>query len=276
MKPLAIPFHAGPALLATVLTAASLLATAPAEAHRSFLVPSSTVLSGPGQWVTIDAARGNDLFQFNHNAMPVEGLVILTPSGERVAPARLERFRYRSVLDVELKEAGTWRIAVIDEGLRATWEQDGKPKRWTGSRADFAQAVPAGAARLAVSDIQSRVEAFVTAGQPTPIAPTGRGLEVEYQPHPNDLVAGEATTLRFLVDGKPAPKLAVKVVPGGARYRDTVGEIDLQTDADGRTRVTWPSAGLYWLQAAIRSDRAEAPATRRSVSYVATVEVLPD
>ena len=262
--------------MAAGLVVAALVASSPALAHRSFLVPSSTVVSGPGQWVTVDAARGNDLFQFNHNAMPIEGLVISAPDGQRVAPVRVERFRYRSVLDVELVRAGTWRIAVVDEGLRANWEQDGKPRRWTGSRAGFATAVPAKADKLAVIDIQSRVEVFVTAGQPTPIQPTGRGLEVEYSPHPNDLVAGQTMTLRFLVDGKSAPKLAVKVIPGGARYRDAVGEIDLQTDADGRTTLTWPAAGLYWLQAAIRYDQAEAPATRRLVSYAATLEVLPD
>ncbi|MGE0796729.1 MAG: DUF4198 domain-containing protein [Lautropia sp.] len=262
--------------LQSVLAAASLAAAmlpATASAHRSFLVPSSTVLSGPGQWLTVDAARGNDLFYFNHNAMPVDGLVITAPDGRTVPPAKLERFRYRTVFDVQLTESGTWRTAVVDEGLRAQWQENGQPKRWNGSRSDFAKAVPSGAQKLTVSEVQSRVEVFVTAGKPTPIKPTGRGLEVDYTPHPNDLVAGEASELRFLADGKPAAGLQVKVVPGGNRYRDTTGEMKMTADADGRVSITWPHPGLYWVNAGIRGT-AEPPATRRLVTYAATVEVL--
>ena len=66
-----------------------------AQAHRSFLVPSSTVLSPTAhQWVSVDAARGNDLFFFNHNALPLEGLEIISPAGAAVNPAKLERSKF--------------------------------------------------------------------------------------------------------------------------------------------------------------------------------------
>ena len=62
-----------------------------AQAHRSFLVPSSTVLSHTSnQWASVDAARGNDLFFFNHNALPLDGLLITTPRGAKVDPSKLE------------------------------------------------------------------------------------------------------------------------------------------------------------------------------------------
>lgn len=261
----------------TVLVCAlALVAAGAAHAHRSFLVPSSTILSGEtNQWVTVDAARGNDLFFFNHNAMPVDGLVITAPDGRTVPPAKLERFRYRTVFDWQLNQPGTWRAAVVDEGLRASWEEGGQGKRWMGPAADFAKSVPAGAAKLSVAQVQSRVEVFVTSGKPTEPARIGRGMEVVYQPHPNDLVAGEAAMLTVLVDGQPAVDLPVRVVAGGGRYRDNVEEMKLSTDARGQVRVTFPAAGLYWISAGQARKNPQPPATRGSVSYAATVEVMP-
>src|SRR5690606_24491328 len=160
-KPMLTIFSLTPLHCASVL-AMSLLMVTSAHAHRSFLVPSSTVLADTGQqWVTVDAARGNDLFFFNHNAMPIEGLRISAPDGHIVAPSKLERFRYRHVFDLEVKQPGTWQIAVVEDGLRARWKEQGKEKRWNGTRANYAQSVPAQATDLTVSHVQSRIETFV-------------------------------------------------------------------------------------------------------------------
>src|SRR5690606_27185828 len=37
-----------------------------AEAHRVWMLPSATVLSGNEAWVTVDGAVSNDLFYFEH------------------------------------------------------------------------------------------------------------------------------------------------------------------------------------------------------------------
>jgi uncharacterized GH25 family protein len=44
-----------------------------AEAHRVWLLPSATVLSGGEDWVTVDAAVSNDLFYFEHMPMRIAG-----------------------------------------------------------------------------------------------------------------------------------------------------------------------------------------------------------
>ncbi|RIX78638.1 DUF4198 domain-containing protein [Acidovorax cavernicola] len=261
----------------TLALAVGALLSLSAQAHRSFLVPSSTVLSStPNQWVSVDAARGNDLFFFNHNAMPLEGLAITAPDGQSVSPAKLERFRHRAVFDWQLTQPGTWRAAVVEEGLRAQWEEGGKPRRWSGAPAKFAEAVPADAAKLQVNEVQSRVETFVTMGAPTPLAQTGRGLEAHYQPHPNDLTAGQPSTLTLVLDGKPAAGVKVTIVPGGIRYRNDTQQIEQVTDSQGRIVVRWPAAGLYWLSASQRGDSTMAPARQRHISYVATLEVMPE
>lgn len=97
-----------PTLRKAIAIAPLLLLPMLAQAHRSFLVPSSTVLSPTAnQWVSVDAARGNDLFFFNHNAMPLDGLQIISPSGKAGEPAKLERFRYKTVFEWPLTEPGT-------------------------------------------------------------------------------------------------------------------------------------------------------------------------
>lgn len=223
------------------LLLASLTLLASAHAHRSFLVPSSTVLGASGkEWVTVDAARGNDLFYFNHNAMPVEGLVVTAPDGKAVKPNKVERFRYRSVIDVQLPQEGTWAIAVVDKGLRVRWEENGESRRWNGSREQFASSVPPKAQKLSVNDAHSRVETFVTTGKPTPVRLTGEGLEVNYLSHPNDLVAGEPATLAFHLDGKPVAGLKDTAIRGATRYRNEVEEMVLNTDPEGRVTFKWP------------------------------------
>jgi hypothetical protein len=44
------------------------------SAHRLWLLPSSTVLSGDEGWVTVDAAVSNTLFVFEHRPLRLDGL----------------------------------------------------------------------------------------------------------------------------------------------------------------------------------------------------------
>ena len=53
-------------------------------------------------------------------------------------------------------------------------------------------------------------------------------------------------------------------------------EIKLTTAADGSFKVTWPEAGMYWLEASITDAKTSVPqAKQRRLMYVATLEVLP-
>ena len=278
------------------LAALPLLAfSAPAAAHRQWLLPSSTVLSGSGDWVTVDAAVSNELFYFDHVPMRLDSIVITAPDGSTAAPANASTGKYRSTFDVELKQPGTWRIASVNQGIMASWTgADGKPVRWRGDAKKFETEVPKDAKDLHWSRMAGRVETFVTEKAPTPVKPTGVGLEMAPITHPNDLVAGEAASFRLLLDGKPAAGMDVDVVPGGARYRDKVGESKVKTGPDGKFSITWPAAGMYWISASNGGNReggmggpqaegARRPAApplatqngERRVSYVAVLEVMP-
>ena len=45
-----------------------------AQAHRAWMLPSATVLSGEEPWITVDAAVSNDLFYFEHVPMRLKGI----------------------------------------------------------------------------------------------------------------------------------------------------------------------------------------------------------
>jgi len=55
----------------------------PASAHRAWLLPSATVLSDTGSWITVDAAISDALFYFDHNPMRLVGVGADGPRGER-------------------------------------------------------------------------------------------------------------------------------------------------------------------------------------------------
>jgi len=247
------------------------------QAHNVWLMPSSTVLS-KAEWITVDAAVSNDLFYFNHFPLGLDTLAVTGPNGAAVAPQNPHRGKLRSVFDLELQQPGTYRIAVTNGGMFASYKDKatGQTRRWRGTPEKFAAEVPADAQELTVTQSAGRIETFVTVGKPSVPAPIGQGLELVPVTHPNDLAKGEKATFALHVDGQPASGLEVTVVQGGTRYRDKVDEIKVTTDAAGRFSVTWPQAGMYWIEAATRDNKTTVPqAKERRLTYVATVEVLP-
>ncbi|MDX5446046.1 MAG: DUF4198 domain-containing protein [Zoogloeaceae bacterium] len=252
---------------------ASALAAPLAGAHERWLLPSSTVLSKAG-YITLDAASSNEVFYFNHRPLQInDSLVITTPDGHRVAPENIQTGKLRSVFDLNLTEPGTYSVAMVSAGVMASWKEGTETRRWRGARAELASKVPADAPELTVREVASRVETFVTVGNPTPPKAGGEGLELMPVTHPNDLYAGEAASFAFHYDGKPVAGVEVQILPGAMRYRNAPEELKLVTDARGRITVTWPHAGMYYLSASIEGtadDKIE-----RRASYIATLEVLP-
>ncbi|QDS95588.1 Nickel uptake substrate-specific transmembrane region [Roseimaritima multifibrata] len=249
-----------------------------ASAHKVWIRPSQTVLSGNDPWVTFDAAVSNDLFFFNHFPLRLDNLVITAPDGSQVEAENQATGKYRSVFDLQLAQQGTYRVSVINDGLFASWEADGERKRWRGSVDAFASEVPANATNLKVTQNFSRVETYVTNGQPNDAAlkPSGKGIELISLSHPNDQYAGEEARFRVLVEGKPAEGLEFEIIRGGIRYRNAQEETLVTTDANGEFAVTWKEPGMYWLETSSSDEKTTvAEASSRRLSYVGTLEVLP-
>lgn len=264
-------------LFRVIALSAVLLAPVASHAHKAWLLPSATV-SAVDQWVTVDAAVSNDLFYFNHVPLRMDALAITAPDGSKVVPENAHTGKYRSVFDLQLKQNGTYKVAVLNQGLFASYEQNGARKRWRGTADKFATEIPADAKNLEVNESVGRIETFVTAGKPTDAAlkPMNVGLELVPVTHPNDLYAGEASKFRFLLDGKAAANLEIVVMAGGTRYRNEQEEQKLKTDANGELSSDWPTPGMYWLESTLEDQKTSLKqAKQRRLSYVATFEVLP-
>lgn len=263
--------------------AAVLMVSAPVDAHRAWIKPSETVLSGEQNYVTFDAAVSNTLFFPDHVALRTDGVVAYGPDGQTLAIENAARGKYRSVFDLALNKEGTYKIASASAGLRAFWrDEQGNRQMWpprgrSSEGQTFEQAVPKDAKDLRVMYSSRRIETFVTLGAPSEEAlkPTNQGLELVPVTHPNDLYATEAATFRFLIDGEPAKGVEIEITPGAMRYRNAPEDIKVTTDAKGEFTVTWPKAAMYFLEASYKDDKAKAPATERTGGYSATLEVLP-
>ena len=262
--------------LALIAALAALAVPMSAQAHRAWLAPTSTVLSGDEAWVGFDAGMSNGVFIADHAAMRLDGLTITAPDGSTVQPENLHRARYRSSFDLHLTQPGTYKVANVMGGLTATYVENGEQKRWRGSAAEFPGAIPAGATDVVATRTSNRIETFVTLGAPTDTVFTNPadGLVMIPVTHPNDLVAGEPATFKLSNDGVAAAGVEVTIARGGTRYRDAPEEMTVTTGADGSFTVTWPEAGMYWLNASVRTP-AQGETIASNAQYVAVLEVLP-
>ncbi|WP_426286990.1 DUF4198 domain-containing protein [Luteibacter sp. E-22] len=249
-----------------------------AQAHKMWMVPSATVISGDDAWVTVDAAISNDLYYPDHFPAQLDQLVVTAPDGSTVKPENPSTGKYRSTFDLPVPQKGTYRLALVNQGLFANYEVDGQKKRWRGKPEDVKTAIPTNAKNVQLSEMASRVETFVTQGSPSDgaLKPTNKGLELVPVTQPNDLVAGEKATFQLIVDGKPAANLKVVAINGATRYRNAQDEMNTTTDKDGKFSFTWPSAGMYWVNASTEDTKTSVKEARqRRLAYTATLEVLP-
>lgn len=255
-----------------------------ANAHRAWILPAATAHSSEDPWVTFDAAISNDIFHTDYRPMQLDSMQAMGPDGNAVELHNAHTGKYRSTFDLNLTQRGTYKVYTASTSLRATWEtENGERRSWPGRGAqasveDFATAVPTTARNLEVTQNSRRQETFVTAGVPDlkVFTPTNIGLELVPVTHPNDLFAGETAQFRFLIDGEAAVGAEVVVLAGGMRYRNSQDEIMVHSDKDGSVEITWPEAGMYWMEVSYSDDKAVAPANSRSGGYVATFEVLPE
>jgi uncharacterized GH25 family protein len=244
------------------LAAVAALATPAAIAHRQWMLPSSTSVSGTDNWVTVDAAVSNDLFFFDHQ--PMRAVPVVTqPDGTAGQVENHAVGKFRATFDLHLTQQGTYKVAVVNEGMFGSYMLNGERKmlpRGT-TQATLAAAIPAGATDVQTFSNVSRNEIFITQGAPSEkvFATTGKGIELVPVTHPNDLVTTEPANFKFLKDGKPGAGLTVTVIPGGIRYRDALHEQVLKTDATGKVSIKWGQPGMYWVMVNEGGERPEGP-----------------
>lgn len=259
------------------ITSVLALSTPAAHAHRLWLVASTTVLSGTNQHISVEGAISNNLFSPNHLSLPLSATSATAPSGRKLELLSPAEGKIRSSFELLLNEAGTYWITSINDMMFLSWKVAGETRHDRGTPAEMARRDFGTLSEPEISRWISRVETVVTCGAPTPIKPTGKGLEFGFVTHPNDLFHGESATFRVLLDGKPLPGAKVSVVKGDDRFRDEVDELTVTSDADGMIKIDWPSPGRFWLSA----EAEQAPGVfkdlplERGAAYFLTLDVLP-
>ena len=255
-----------------------------AAAHRPWLYPQATMVEAKEPWVTIDGAISEGLFDIDHQPLKLDNATVTGPDGVSFAAPSPFTGRQRSSFDLKMDKDGTYKVSLVTRSVMASYKDaSGEPKRFRGSEEAFARDVPANAPELRVTHAHSRLETFVSANKHSggALKAGGVGLEMVPVTNPTDLRVGETAKWRFQLDGKALPNFPFSLIPGGVRYRGVLGEIRLNTDANGEVAVALPAAGMYWLNAAWPAAQAKAPApadapVARRYSYAATLEILPE
>lgn len=263
------------AVVGLLLTGMSLSA----HAHRGWLLPSTSMVEAKEAWVTLDGAISEGLFEFHHVPLRLDNLTITDPDGNTSTAQGAVLGKYRSTLDLRLPKDGTYRLAIVNNNVMGSYKLNGEVKRFRGVEGTPGAAIPAGATEVSTSTTHARLETFVSANKTsdTALKPSGAGLELVPVTNPSDLRAGEAIKFRFQLDGKPLPNFPFSMVPGGVKYRGTLGELRFTTDAKGEASFTVPEANMYWLSAKFPLEAPKGPPQpgAKRYSYAATLEVLP-
>ena len=270
-------------LIALALAGLS-LASLSAQAHKPYILPlSSEVEAGRDgvAWASFDASIGENLFDPDFT-LKLDGLVITAPDGSTLQPENVGSGKTRTTFDVKLAKPGTYKLALVSKNVMGSYkDKQGETKRFRATEETLAKEVPADAADVKLSRMESRLETFVSTGTPdmSVFKATGVGLEMVPVTNPTELRAGEKATWRFLIDGKPAANQGVSLIAGGVRYRGTLGEIRQTTDAKGELTLTLPAAGAYMVSTAWpavqRVEGQPMAMVPRRLSYSAVVEILP-
>jgi hypothetical protein len=247
-----------------------------AQAHRPWMLPNASFIETDREaWVTIDGAVSEALFSLDHLPLRMDGLAVTDPDGQTAPAPSATVGKFRSSVDLRLPKDGTYRITLAATSVMGSYKLNGEMKRFRATEQTVAKEIPAGATDVTKTVMVQRQDTFVTLNKPSTgaLKPLGAGLELVPVTHPTELRAGEKASFRFQLDGKPLTNFPFSLIPGGVKYRGTINEVRLTTDAKGEATFTLPAPNMYWLSAKYpANDSADA----RRYSYSATLEVLPE
>ena len=246
-------------LILSALFGSTLLSTS-AFAHTQWLKPSvfNTALNGGSVWLSGQLSTSEYAFS-PERGLVTSQLLVITPTGEAQTITEVFAGHTASVFDVELKQAGTYKIeAFSGPDIR----QARKPKKPDG------KAMPA-------MKMVSRFTTFITADAPNDQAlkAVGQWLEIIPVTHPADIVSQESAQFQVLYNGKPQVNHAVTLVASGGEYRNQNTDQEFQTDEQGFITLTPSSAGVYLLKASYSETLVDdAQAQELRVSSALTFE----
>jgi len=260
-----------------LLSLTSLLAASAAMAHTMNVVPSHYVQSKTGGFVTVDLFASNMTFQAD-KGIAVDAFKVVLPDGTVAKPAAAVQGKRKSIADVALPVAGTYRLEMGGQPRFFTsYSIGGEQKRLMGDKQKAAKELPKDATNIVTTQGRNRALAFITVNAPTDtvLKTSGQGLEFSFDRHPADIVAGEALTVTLTLNGKPAAGLKAELSFDGEVYRNDPARQHLTADANGKISFTPAQSGRYLLEASaemmLKSAQADKIREGFSLSFEAAL-----
>ena len=279
-----------------LLTAASIsLLMAYSEtliAHGRFILPTHTVMSGDDEKaLSLVSSISNDIFHPDlpladdgdgQVPKPLQGLFnslqtyVIDPKGHS-HPMQWRAHARLSVADLVLKQAGSYRVVIQQPATAMTTF---KTAAGTPGRVFGGQPLPEDVTDVVRRQVSSRVETYISLnGQDRKaLTPTGKGLELVAEHHPNDLFVNEPLSMQLVFNGKPLQQTAtVHVQRGGTRHRNQREEMTIKTDARGRFELNFDQSGFYLLEAEVDfPGEGQGDFDMIHTSLYVTLEVFPE
>jgi hypothetical protein len=244
-----------------------------AAAHTSYLLPSN-FSPATEEVVTIQASFGERQFFRPEVAVASDDFHVLRPDGRRDTFDRIATFTQVTILESDVKEAGTYRFTT-GERLGRAGRQVLENGEWRA--VEPGQASPPGA-RTRTSQTVTVAEAYVTKGAPTRPAvdaPSGR-LTIRTDAHPSEIYLEKGLTLAVAFDGAPLAGQVIEIDREGGALEAPKYHQELKTDAAGRLRLEFDRPGTYLVMVRHAADAPQGAATEmRSYTSSLTFEVLP-
>lgn len=288
----------------TTLLAFSFIA-GQASAHGRWVVPSHTILSGSAaEHVTFDISISNDIFYPDYalGGLPVEKtmdeeaadrklpppikqvmassrLLLTKPDGSSQDDSPLIDFYRKSVGVALIDQDGTYRISLTQSPIYFTWfnNTDDSPNRVFGKQEQVMNMLPEGAKDVRCTKLVNTVETFITRNNvsQTVLKSKGKGLEIEYLSHPNELFVGESLTMKVMFNGKALEGVSAHLVRNNTRYRNDREDISVTSNNLGEMTVRWEKPGMYMLEIEYEQDSNEPGIASETFANYIVFEVFP-
>ncbi|PSV50138.1 MULTISPECIES: DUF4198 domain-containing protein [Photobacterium] len=268
------------ALTMACTVVAGLAATATANAHPRWVLPSHfTVSKEGGDWLTFDVTASHGTFVFDKPAGSESAQVVM-PDGRKERPNFVIRGKRRSIFDFYFEEEGTHKVQINNVPSYYTQYKAGRRDtvKWApANKAERDTLLPEKSRDVVTQLSFTRAESYITVGKPTDKALEMDGKYLELLPitHPSDIVEGEEVSFQFYFNGEPQQGVTAEITREGTLYRNQQEQIDVISDNEGKVTFTPDVAGRYLMKANYKGELKNNPlADTASVNVHFTFEAM--
>ncbi|MDJ0877533.1 MAG: DUF4198 domain-containing protein [Halieaceae bacterium] len=253
-------------LLRLTIALAVTLAGSHSGAHQQWLAPNLFMATGESAWISFDHTFGDQRFQPASGPGGYYSWWITGPDGLRRQVPFLFVGKTRTTGEVELEEAGTYRLEGVESMSWSKLIIDGEAQWQPGTREDYSD-YEVESSRYYFQKALSYVT--LQSASRGVLASRGEPLEILFEDHPNEWHDGKKLRIKVLAAGKPVPKQPVKIFTEHTEGHDE--EAVCTTDRRGACEITAPSEGRILLMTSIEGEE---PALAGTDGYYYGISVL--